>query len=837
MGLLQDLFQRRPASGFVASDAPTKAVTGPGAFAMTYDTPISWGRWDTSRGMARAQALSHANPWIDKAERMICGRLSAMPWHLETADDETVDDESPPQLRAIRDLLERPSPYTKPRTTWRDLVHITSRHLGVVNVAAWYLDALDANGIPREILYLNPARLTPTESGDGNWWLDKDADYHRGNPRLLTADEVLLFNLVPPDIGWAGVGLVETAESKANLSKYADRFATQTYATGGRRGSWVRPPPGGDRMPDDVFDSLVAGLKNIADSPDATKRNIVAKAPLDITAQASTPQELQAAELMSMTRDDLLLIWNVDIADAGVPGGAGLSSGQMRSQARQSTFENAIEPRADVIAESIQLLLLDRWKETGLAVELVVDKPEWEDETPAYERAAKAREIPLRNHERRAIVGLDPFGDPALDNAVWLPAGIYEAYQSPDVVTGQTQPTITVATPEVPLLTDGTDSPVKAGPLGKTRTAVESRITPKMRADVAKVLASFRATAVEKAAAKAAHLRSKPTDVDAVFNAPAFEKALTAALRPHYAGTAATVTVEAKRSIGHLNPGKAEPPSFADSVTNFVLRRGGERVVEMATTSRNDILAAIKSTISDNPGLVINELQAKLTETLGGLSTWSDERAEMIARTETMFAYNDAALGSYREYGVDEVEAIDGDEDDECRTRNGSVVDIETALATIDHPNGTLDWVPVIKASLEEPEMARNEYAELAMKALEVMATPQPAPTFIMGSEQAVKALTPQDVHVDAPDLSSIAAALQYLGERITELQPPVVNVAASPAVVNVEAPVVNVPPAEKATLPQEIRIVGMPDRQTKKAVRRDGAGNITDVGEFTTDG
>jgi hypothetical protein len=272
---------------------------------------------------------------------------------------------------------------------------------------------------------------------------------------------------------------------------------------------------------------------------------------------------------------------------------------------------------------------------------------------------------------------------------------------------------------------------------------------------VAKVLASFRATAVEKAAAKAAHLRSKPTDVDAVFNAPAFEKALTAALRPHYAGTAATVTVEAKRSIGHLNPGKAEPPSFADSVTNFVLRRGGERVVEMATTSRNDILAAIKSTISDNPGLVINELQAKLTETLGGLSTWSDERAEMIARTETMFAYNDAALGSYREYGVDQVEAIDGDEDDECRTRNGSVVSVDEALGITDHPNGTLDWVPVIKASLDEPD-----YAAEAWKAVAMMATREPAPPIVnfqppdIHVHPAQVNVTTPDVHVTTPPVT-----------------------------------------------------------------------------------
>jgi hypothetical protein len=61
-----------------------------------------------------------------------------------------------------------------------------------------------------------------------------------------------------------------------------------------------------------------------------------------------------------------------------------------------------------------------------------------------------------------------------------------------------------------------------------------------------------------------------------------------------------------------------------------------------------------------------------------------------------MFAYNDAALGSYREYGVDRVEAIDGDEDTECADRNGRTYPLEEALGITDHPNGTLDWVPVV---------------------------------------------------------------------------------------------------------------------------------------------
>ena len=67
----------------------------------------------------------------------------------------------------------------------------------------------------------------------------------------------------------------------------------------------------------------------------------------------------------------------------------------------------------------------------------------------------------------------------------------------------------------------------------------------------------------------------------------------------------------------------------------------------------------------------------------------------MIARTELMDAYNAAALGSYQDAGIEMVEAIDGDEDQECIDRvAGNPYTVDEAAAEEDHPNGTLDWVP-----------------------------------------------------------------------------------------------------------------------------------------------
>lgn len=278
-----------------------------------------------------------------------------------------------------------------------------------------------------------------------------------------------------------------------------------------------------------------------------------------------------------------------------------------------------------------------------------------------------------------------------------------------------------------------------------------------MRRDVAKVLDTAKADVVRLVKDKAGHLIAKPSDVRAVFNEKAFAEALAKALRPTMTGTAELVANETKRTLGHLNPSKAEP-AFLDDVVSFVLRRGGERVVEMTNTTRDAITSAIKDVVSAGAqqGLGPSEIADRLTDTVGSLSTWSPERAETIARTESMFAYNDAAITSYREYGVDRVEAIDGDEDSECANRNGQTFTLDEALGIADHPNGTLDWLPVIKAVLEpEPE---SEMV-LAVKALtEVAMRPHPQP--IVNVYPADVNVTTPDVHVTSPDIHVHPAAV-----------------------------------------------------------------------------
>src|SRR5262249_3564670 len=105
-----------------------------------------------------------------------------------------------------------------------------------------------------------------------------------------------------------------------------------------------------------------------------------------------------------------------------------------------------------------------------------------------------------------------------------------------------------------------------------------------------------------------------------------------------------------------------------------------------------------------------------------GVAVWSDARAEMIARTETALSFNRAALDGYKEFDVREVQAIAGDGDPECAAREGQPFSVEDALGIEDHPNGTLDWVPIIDKSVHLQPI--NLHNVVNLPATKIEATP-----------------------------------------------------------------------------------------------------------------
>jgi len=86
----------------------------------------------------------------------------------------------------------------------------------------------------------------------------------------------------------------------------------------------------------------------------------------------------------------------------------------------------------------------------------------------------------------------------------------------------------------------------------------------------------------------------------------------------------------------------------------------------------------------------------------------TENRSRLIARTEIMRTQNATTIGFYREQNFVYVQAddVDGDPDDDfvdpgdpegrtCAERHGKIYTLEDAQNIDDHPNGTLNWMPM----------------------------------------------------------------------------------------------------------------------------------------------
>lgn len=137
-----------------------------------------------------------------------------------------------------------------------------------------------------------------------------------------------------------------------------------------------------------------------------------------------------------------------------------------------------------------------------------------------------------------------------------------------------------------------------------------------------------------------------------------------------------------------------DPATFRlpDSATTELLNEAAARVVLISATTRQAIAAKLQE--GQDAGLSTREIAQSIEHLF--TVTWAG-RAEMVARTEIAHAQVKSAVDRYRASGlVDRVHIIDGEDDEPCRSRNGTTVPLDEAPG-LAHPRCTLLLIPVLK--------------------------------------------------------------------------------------------------------------------------------------------
>jgi hypothetical protein len=661
--------------------------------------------------MKEAQALYWESRWIGVAERTITRKVANLPVHIEDVNDDEVDDATPnPVLQQLRDLMEKPQaalPFADRQPglgTGRGLRSIISRHMGLCGIAYVHPDQVDQNGLPLALIYVNPARVWPKTTKNGNllgYAVDCVDDYGNGGIPFRP-EELIPFYLEVPDWGTDVMGLVMAAAIKSRIVSAGDYHTLSVLNSGGRIAGLVSPKTG-YMDDDDQYAQLERDFRNIAEDPQAAKRMTLLRGPVDFQQTAADPDHLELSALLSAGRDDTLVIWGVPPSQAGVPEARGMNSGEAGKHESEVLMTGPVHDRVVAIQETFQYELLDRWHAVGLDPQLVIEEPSFDDDGPSYTVAQSALNLPLTNNDRRELIGLDPLPDygpdgEALGLAILLPSTITLWGQGPEPdgsfnnAPKPKPPPPPVASPFAPSVGPGVvvppPGPAKAGFLG-LRKSVDTRVVPAIRKSLKTFLAEQR-TDIASRLRSASGRQLK--DEAYWFRGDYWDRQLDKTLRPHLAGIAQTVTSRVTEVMGRA---KAKPKlspvtdTFTAEVEKYVLEQTGTRIGGINGTTRQAVKDAIRQGL--DAGLTAQEI----ADAIEGIPAFDEARAEVIARTESMFAYNTSALTSYGSFGVEKVQAIDGDQDETCANRNGEVYGVDEAEAIEDHPNGTLDWAPI----------------------------------------------------------------------------------------------------------------------------------------------
>lgn len=684
-GPVLDPEPRYPVIPTEAAKIEAKAAFGTGVTALTYDMPIALLSESPQRKAREAMATFRRNGWVNAAERAVSSGAASVAWHLEDDGGETID-ESP-----ALDFLRNPMPEM--RLSQRQVWALTKRHMGLVGYTFWYLDQRDLlAGTPLSALYIRPDRMLPAlnkRTGRLVGWI-MDGDNPDGRqPVAFSPDEIAVFRLEPDDDGILGIGLVEAAWRKLSMSGVVDRHTEKMISSGGRLAGIVSPKVD-KSFTDDEYTQIVRELRNVTDSPDAAKKQLIFKVPVDFVQNAATPSQMNLPDLNRLSRDDIMAIWGVPQSQIGITDkGRGLNSGETQKYEEAALWQNAREPRLASFRETLQRDILDRWAILGQNVNLVLEVPTFDDEAPLYANAEKAKSLPLTINQRLEQIGKDPLDEDIygkLGQAIFIDKSMVPVFlpQGVEVEQPETpEPFGPQQTPELDQPAGPESAPPAKASLGDLRSRLTMNWEPKLRRATAAFLEKQASVIAERVAKRHGHLQVHP-DQDAWWNGRQWDRELREALLDDEQSLASTVHAEVKKTLKRDN--KAEP------LFEIIADRLGRRIVDINETTRGLLATLI------NDGLKAGQGPAELAQAIREATAFDDARAERISRTETGYAYNEAAINSYRSLEVERVQVIDGDDDAICAPVNGATWTLDEAESNpLGHPNCTRDFVPVVQ--------------------------------------------------------------------------------------------------------------------------------------------
>ena len=675
-------------------EQPRKAVAGGAWLSSLNNGPLLSSLHENWHRRAAAYLAAYRVGWFYKAGSRISQDFANLSWSLayEDAEGDNEDDivaapgnvpfDRLDPLEQFLRLSERPNPWQTGRA-WKQQQMV---RLDFTGRAIVYVEDAMATGLPTALYGINPSRMTKSKNSRGEligWVLDADSR----NPVPFEKDEIIAIEYPGTDDDPQGV--VDAVYQYAQLAPMIPQHTADVLSTGGRLAGMAWPKE--RSLTEDEFADAQRAWRNVTSDPNAARRLLLFPEPMEYQQGAATPQEIGLPGLAMLSREEILSAFPIHPYMVGVPLAAGLNSGESLRYVKAEYWEGTQHPRVEVWEDSLQQALIPRYeKAVGRPLDFDIEEPNLDDAAAILEKAGAMKALAALGFDEKesvSAVGLDHIkfnGIPVLEPTAAPTEG------GTDIRVNDT---------------NRQDRTAVSQSFAKALSPDERRVLMEpFEREAAAVLGEYlvqqRERLIERIrdvfpADKASRKALPESWWDADTEAAEIKRALENGLYVRLGRTAAQVVAE------RLN--RVVMPNQIAAIARAVLGLSGERIGQILESTRD----AVRATLAEGVrrGYSLNQMiDGVLAEGFPGLRdiklangtpAFGEYRAEMIARTETAEAFNTANLAGYREFGVAQVQAFDGDDDPECAQRNGRTYDVDDAFSISDHPNGTLDWIPI----------------------------------------------------------------------------------------------------------------------------------------------
>lgn len=625
------------------------------------------------------------SPWVKACVGVIAYNAANVQYKLVRADAEEDDEQAEITASPLLDLLARPNPLQ----TGFQLLEAMWFDLELTGNCFIAMEALDGRGCPAELYRLRPDSVTvrpdPVRMVAGYV-------YTVGGKSIAYQPEEMFHVKYPnPLSDLYGMGTIEAGEARFDSELAMAEHERQFW----RNGAKITGVLSTDNTVDDkVFARLTQTIR--AFFRGSGYATLMLENGLKYQSVSDGPAKLGMLEMSKASRDMILAMFGVPPTKLGI-----LENANYKAQASDEFFwTETIDPKLTRFEQELQRLV--EVFHPGQRLRIAFDRLNFSDDLPTAtvgKLLAETYSMTINEQrEYRGKEGMGPEGDVILvpNTMTTLAQAVAPPAPVPAALDPHADPALDPATliarrAAAKVLRVGGAAPATAAVVARHRDAL---LDAAGGAHAAKVADAFAAQERAVLAAVAGYKRRKAAlRADDLF--PADDPALGVAVKALHAAAseAAYQTADAV--------GLAVAFDLANPHLDAFLGALAARVVGIDDTTK----AALDGQI--NEGLRRGYSTAQIAAGVEGegykgiagvFAEAKGYRASLIARTETMAAYNGAALIAYKQAGVAQIEMLDGTDDPECAARNGRVIALDAAKSVQDHPNGTLCFVPIVAA-------------------------------------------------------------------------------------------------------------------------------------------